>query len=171
MSAAAPNRDPRSTLARYTMGIDHLAIAVRDLEGSLDWFTRILGFSLRERRRTEGASTAMISAVLEAGALSVVLLQGTTPESQVSRFVDGYGPGVQHVAIRVNNIEETVQEFQAAGLQFDTSIIGGPGLRQIFTRRDESSGLMIEFLQRSAEGFADQNVSQLFDELERKGTF
>jgi methylmalonyl-CoA/ethylmalonyl-CoA epimerase len=157
-----------SALAKYALGIDHLAIAVPDLETSISWFTNALGFSLKERRKTEGASTGMISAVLEAGALTIVLLQGTSPQSQVSQFVERYGPGVQHVAIRMENIDDAVQEFEAAGLEFDTSLIRGPGLKQIFTRRDEGSGLMIELIERKSEGFSDQNVSQLFEELERK---
>jgi 4-hydroxyphenylpyruvate dioxygenase-like putative hemolysin len=68
----------------------------------------------------------------------------------------------------MESIDDAVQELQAAGLQFDTSLIKGGGLKQIFSRRDEGSGLMVELIQRSSEGFADQNVSQLFEELERK---
>jgi methylmalonyl-CoA epimerase len=168
MSTTSTKEVPQSALAKYALGIDHLAIAVRDLESSLSWFTNVLGFSLKERRKTEGVSTGMISAVLEAGALTIVLLEGIGAQSQVSLFVERYGPGVQHVAIRMESIDDAVQELQAAGLQFDTSLIKGGGLKQIFSRRDEGSGLMVELIQRSSEGFADQNVSQLFEELERK---
>lgn len=161
----------QSALSKYAQGIDHLAIAVRDLEGSIIWFTQVLGFSLIERRRTEGAATGMISAVLQAGTLTIVLLEGTHPMSQVSLFVERYGPGVQHVAIRISDIDAVVKDLIAHGLEFDTPIIEGGGLRQAFSRRDPASGLMIELIQRNAEGFADQNVSALFQELERKGSF
>lgn len=160
-----------SALAKHALGIDHLAIAVPDLEASISWFTNVLGFSLKERRKTEGVASGMISAVMEAGPLTIVLLQGTSAQSQVSMFVEQYGPGVQHVAIRMANIEGAVQELQAAGLDFDTSLINGAGLKQIFTRRDEGSGLMVELIERSGEGFSDQNVSQLFAELEQKNSF
>jgi methylmalonyl-CoA/ethylmalonyl-CoA epimerase len=160
-----------SALTKYARGLDHVAIAVRDLESSIHWFTTVLGFTLRERRRTEGATTGMISAVLEAGPLNFVLLQGTAPESQVARFVNHYGPGVQHVAIQVENIDALAQELAQTGLEFDTSIIGGNGLRQIFSKRDKDSGLMIEFIQRSESGFSDQNVASLFAQLEQKDSF
>ena len=168
---AIPGADPCVGLAKHAQGIDHLAIAVRDLEHSIQWYSIVLGFSVEERRSTEGTSTGMISAVMKAGSLTIVLLQGTHPQSQVSQFVDHYGPGVQHVAVRVTDVEAAVNDLRAIGLDFDTPVIGAPGLRQAFSRRDQDSGLMLELLQRTSEGFADQNVSELFRALENKGAF
>jgi methylmalonyl-CoA/ethylmalonyl-CoA epimerase len=170
MSTSIPGPDV-SSLATHAQSIDHIAVAVPDLEESLKWFTGVLGFTLKERRKTEGKSTGMISAVLEAGPLQVVLLQGTDPQSQVSRFVGKYGPGVQHIAVRVDNVEAVSDGLRNAGLEFDTSIINGGGLRQIFTRRDQGSGLMFEIIERNASGFSEQNVSELFSQLEGKETF
>ena len=161
-----------SVLARHAKGIDHVAIAVRNLEESIDFFSKVLGFECVERRRTEGKATAMISAVMKAGPLTFVLLEGTTPESQVSRFVENYGPGVQHLAIAVDNLEEVSADLRAAGLDFDTSIIRSPGLEQIFSHRDKGSGLMIELIDRNGRGdFSDSSVKQLFEELEKKDSF
>ena len=50
-------------------------------------FSTNLGFAVAERRHTKGVSTAMVSAVMKAGSAVVVLVQGTEPDSQVSRFV------------------------------------------------------------------------------------
>jgi methylmalonyl-CoA/ethylmalonyl-CoA epimerase len=158
-------------LSQYVTSIDHIAIAVTDLETSLDFFTKTLGFKLTERRKTEGTRTAMISAVLKAGQITVVLLQGTSPESQVSRFIEHYGPGVQHVAIGVQDLAAMAERLKQAGLEFDTSVIESPGLRQIFTRRDDGSGLMIEFIERRGGDFSDQSVQQLFQQLEQKDAY
>lgn len=54
----------RSLSAKHVRGIDHLAIAVPDLEESIKWFTSVFGFSLKERRKTKGTTTGMVSAVL-----------------------------------------------------------------------------------------------------------
>src|SRR6266852_6796295 len=151
-----------SPLARYARGIDHLGIAVRDLEAGLKWFTNILGFTVTERHRTAGTTTGMVWAVLRAGNLTIVLAEGTNPESQISRFIEQYGPGVQHVAVRVDDIETAVRDLTAGGLEFETPIIGNGGLRQAFSRRDATSGLMVEIIERTVEGFADANVSELF---------
>ncbi|HEY0510319.1 MAG TPA: VOC family protein [Thermoanaerobaculia bacterium] len=158
-------------LSKYAQSIDHVAIAVRNLEESIRFYTDVLGFELTERRRTEGKQTAMISAVLKAGSITVVLLEGTTPESQVSRFVEHFGPGVQHVAIGVQNLPEMAEDLKAAGMEFDTTVIQSPGLRQIFSRRDEGSGMMFEFIERMGGDFSDQSVQSLFEQLENKNHF
>lgn len=158
-------------LARSALGIDHIAIAVHDLETSIRFFTQVLGFEIKERRRTEGISTAMTSSVLIAGPLTFVLLQGTTPESQVSRFVEHYGAGVQHIAIAVSDLPELVSELTTAGMNFDTTIIESPGLRQIFSKRDPGSGTMLEIIERRGGDLSDAGVQQLFDQLEAQESF
>jgi methylmalonyl-CoA/ethylmalonyl-CoA epimerase len=160
-----------AALSKYTTTIDHVAIAVRNLEESVNFYTTVLGFELKERRRTEGRHTAMISAVLKAGPITLVLLEGTSPESQVSRFVEHFGPGVQHVAIGVQDLPEMAEELRASGLEFDTAVISSPGLRQIFSRRDMGSGMMFEFIERLGGDFSDASVQQLFEQLERKSAF
>ena len=162
---------PAPELGRFATGIDHVAIAVRDLEQSITFFTTVLGFELHERRKTEGKQTAMISAVLKAGPITFVLLEGTSPESQVSKFVEHYGPGVQHLAIAVKDLPQAAADLREAGLEFDTSVIESPGLRQIFTHRDSGSGIMVEFIERMGGDFSDQSVQQLFEQLEKKDSF
>jgi methylmalonyl-CoA epimerase len=162
---------PPVALSKYAVAVDHVAIAVRDLEESIRLYTEVLGLELKERRRTEGKHTAMVSAVLKAGPVTLVLLQGTSPESQVSRFIEHFGPGVQHLAIGVQNLPAMVEELKTAGMEFDTTVIQSPGLRQIFSKRDAGSGMMIEFIERMGGDFTDQSVQQLFDQLERKGAY
>jgi methylmalonyl-CoA epimerase len=158
-------------LGKYITSIDHVAIAVHNLEESIKFYTDVLGFELTERRRTEGKLTAMVSAVLKAGSITVVLLEGTTPESQVSRFVEHFGPGVQHVAFGVQNLPEMAEELKGSGMEFDTTVIESAGLRQIFSTRDKGSGMMFEFIERMGGDFSDQSVQQLFEQLEKKNAF
>ncbi len=158
-------------LGSQARSIDHIAIAVRNLEESITFYTDVLGFELRERRKTEGKKTAMVSAVLKAGPITVVLLEGTSPESQVSKFIEHYGPGVQHLAVAVEDLPATAERLKQAGLSFDTSIIESPGLRQIFTTRDPGSGIMIELIERMGGDFSDQSVQNLFQQLEQKDSF
>ncbi len=163
--------DVQRLLGKRARSIDHIAIAVKDLEASIGFYQNVLGFQLQERRRTEGKATAMISAVMKAGPVTVVLLEGTTPESQVTRYVDHYGPGVQHIAFAVEDLPALAEELKAAGLEFDTDVIASPGLRQIFSARDPGSGMMYEFIERMGGDFSDESVQSLFEQLEKKGTF
>lgn len=161
-----------SRLAKHLQGVDHLAIALNDLEAAVKFYTEQLGFTAVERRSTSGRNTAMESAVLAGGPVKVVLLQGTSPESQVTRYVQQYGPGVQHVAFLVQDMEAVVADLQGRGVAFDTGIIAAPGLEQAFTRRHPISGMMYELIERTGEeGFSDDNVKRLFESLEQKDAF
>lgn len=170
MSESNPS-SPMAVLGKYAKSIDHVAIAVPDLEASIKFYSEVLGFELRERRETKGEKTAMISAVMVAGPLTFVLLQGTTEGSQVSRFVEHYGAGVQHLAIGVENLKEMAEELKGTGMEFDTNIIEGGGLRQIFSHRDPGSGMMFEFIERMGGDFSDESVQNLFKQLEEKNNF
>lgn len=159
--------DEFSILSRRLQTVDHLAVAVEDLEAAVAFYRDRLGFQELERRVTEGRKTGMESVVMKAGELQVVLLRGTTPESQVSRYVAEYGPGVQHVAFRVEGIEDVVADLRERGLPFDTDVLTVPGLKQAFSKRDPVSGMMFELIERTGEGgFSDQNVQRLFQSLE-----
>ena len=162
-----------SILADKATHIDHIAIAVPDLEASIAFYTQTLGFAVKERRETKGKKTGMVSAVLEVGPITVVLIQGTSPESQVSRYIEHYGPGVQHIAIGVKDLPEVAERLTEAGVSFDTNVIQGSGLLQIFTHRDPGSGMMFEIIEHvEAEGtFSDQSVQSLFEQLEENDTF
>jgi methylmalonyl-CoA/ethylmalonyl-CoA epimerase len=158
-------------LGKYARSVDHIAVAVNDLEQSIEFYGKVLGFQLHERRRTEGKTTAMVSAVMKAGPITVVLLQGSTPDSQVSKYVEHYGPGVQHIAVAVENLPEMAEELKGAGMEFDTNVISSPGLRQIFSARDPGSGMMYEFIERMGGDFSDESVKSLFEQLEKKDAF
>ena len=162
---------PPAILGKYAKSVDHIAIAVHDLEASIKFYSEVMGFQLRERRETKGEKTAMISAVMVAGPITAVLLQGTTPESQVSRFVENYGAGVQHIAIGVEDLPAMAEELKASGMEFDTDIIEGGGLRQIFSHRDSGSGMMFEFIERLGGDFSDESVKNLFEQLEKKNAY
>jgi len=154
-------------------GIDHIAIAVRDLEQAIVFYRDVLGFTLMRRLSIRGRSTGMISAEMELNGIRFVLCQGTEEASQVTRLIDEYGPGVAHIAMRVQDVHQTVDDLAARGMAFDTNVIEGPGLRQAFTSRCANSGLSFEFIERETgqDGFVETNVEQLFNQLEAKDAF
>lgn len=152
--------------------IDHLAIAVTNLEEAVVFYRDILKLPLVERRETLGRTTGMRSAVMSAGNFQIVLIEGTTPESQVSRYIERYGPGVQHVAFEVEDIEGTHGNLIDNGLPFSTGVLTAPGLRQAFSKRDTVSGMMFELIERTGEeGFQDSNTTRLFEELEQADAY
>jgi methylmalonyl-CoA/ethylmalonyl-CoA epimerase len=166
-----PNIDvscsPIDATASYQR-IDHIALAVRDLEVSIRFFREVLGFDLKQRRHIRGRLTGMVSAEMELNGIRFVLCQGTESESQVSKLIEHHGVGVAHIALAVDDVQATVDKLRDQGLNFDTGVIGGPGLQQAFSSRCAHTGLSFEFICRDGEdGFLNANVEQLFNELER----
>jgi methylmalonyl-CoA epimerase len=153
--------------------VDHVAIAVRDIDEALFLYQDIFGFELLKRREVAGAFSGMKSAELDAGGFSIVLVQGTDPTSQVSRYIDEYGPGVQHIGIQVDDVEALTNLLAESGVQFATSVIRGEGLIQVFTKREGNTGMMFEFIQRirNADGFEKANIENLFAQLEAGEAF
>jgi methylmalonyl-CoA/ethylmalonyl-CoA epimerase len=153
--------------------IDHIAIAVIDLEQAITFYTSVLGFNLVRRLEIKGKRTGMFSAELEMNGIKFVLCQGTEPESQVSLLIQHHGPCVAHIALEVDDVHATVDELKKKGLRFDTSVIGtGTALEQAFTSRDKNSGISLEFIKRDREkGFLESNVQELFDQLEQSGSY
>jgi methylmalonyl-CoA epimerase len=153
--------------------IDHIAIAVKNIDEALFLYQDIFGFSLLKRREIFGAFSGMKSAELDAGGFSIVLVQGTSAESQVSRYIEEYGSGVQHVAIEVDDVELLSATLKESGVEFATNIIRGEGLVQIFTQREENSGMMFEFIQRKnqTKEFEAGNIQKLFEQLEENNAF
>ncbi len=152
--------------------IDHIAIAVSDLDSAVSFYSETLGMSVVEKRETHGRKTGMLSVVLDAGSFTVVLIEGVGESSQVSRYIEKYGPGVQHVAFAVSEIEQVVEKLSEKKVKFSTDLLVGSGLKQIFTTRDSESGMMYEFIERDGEfGFQDQNVDRLFQQLEDSDSY
>lgn len=159
-------------LSRRARRLDHVAIAVRNLDEAIAFYRDVLGMELRERRQISGKSTGMVSAELGSGEFSIVLVQGTERESQVTRFIDEFGPGVQHIAIEVDDVEAVTDELRARGVEFETDVIVGPGLTQVFAKRDAASGVMLEFIERTDnDGFSEDSVRSLFEQLEKSAAF
>jgi len=158
-------------LGKYAKSIDHIAIAVKDLEASIAFYQDVLGFELHERRRTEGQGHGDGLGRDEGGAR-----HGRAAGGHVARV-----PGLQICrALRAGRAAHRLRGReppghgrgpQGRGLEFDTDVIASPGLRQIFSARDPGSGMMYEFIERMGGDFSDDSVKSLFEQLEKKGTF
>ena len=151
---------------RYVRGIDHIAIAVVDLEEAIAWYTQKLGFRIVERRTTRGEHTSMLSAVVTAGEAVLVLLQGTSPQSQISRFIEEFGPGVQHIALCVQELDKALDNASAAGAQTATPVMSDVGLKQVFLDRDTGSGVRVELIERNGGSFSETSIERLFRAFE-----
>ena len=111
----------------------------------------------------------MFLAEMRAGPITFVLVQGDSERSNVTRYVEERGPGVQHVAIAVDDLPALLEELDERGCELLTGVVESPGLQQAFTRREPNSGTQIEFVSRRGEaGFTQNNIEDLFEAMERE---
>ena len=103
-------------------------------------------------------------------ALTLVFVEGTGSGSQVTQFVERHGAGVQHIALHVKDMGQTISALHTR--PFSTPKLDCEPLSQIFSVRDPATGLMLELIERrNYDGFSDQNVQALFDSLEEKDLY
>ena len=160
-----------SQLGDLVIGIDHVAIAVADIDASIARYSTALGFALLERSEVNGDHTGMVYAVLKSASATVVLVQGTSPESQVSKFLARYGTGIHHLAFAVTDLDRALERAKQAGATADTPVISDKGIRQTFLHRDPASGARIELIERHGVPFSEKNVEGLFRALEEKDLY
>jgi 4-hydroxyphenylpyruvate dioxygenase-like putative hemolysin len=161
-------------LSRTARRIDHVAIAVPDLDAAVRHYTERFGFSVVERRDVSGGWSGMKSATLRAAGVTFVLCQGDSPTSNVSQYIEHFGPGVQHLAIEVRDLPGLLEELERRDANLLTGIIHSDGVSQSFTRREKTTGMQLEFVTRTSaggDGFREDNVRELFTAMERENVF
>jgi methylmalonyl-CoA/ethylmalonyl-CoA epimerase len=164
----------------HSTGIDHITLCVEDLGAAEHLFTKVLGFETIWSARDVGTNqSSMDTVVVQRGTAKIALMQGRdkTMKSQISRFVEKYGQGVQHFALEVDDIEAACREWEAHGVKFSGSVKEGRDgfgpLKQRFTfPLFPGSGLFIELTQRvhgeeKAKTFVRSTVESLYKDIER----
>lgn len=161
---------PTNHLTDLILGIDHIALAVSDIDAAIPVYAA-LGFSLLDRSEVNGEHSGMLYATFKSRDATLVLVQGTSPESQVSQFIEKFGAGMHHVAFAVSDLDEALRRSHEAGISTDTPVVSDTGIRQTFLHRDERTGVRIELIERHDAPFSEHNVEQLFRSLEEKGLY
>jgi methylmalonyl-CoA/ethylmalonyl-CoA epimerase len=132
--------------------IDHVGIAVRDLDAAIEFHTRVFGMRVvhQEVNEEQGVREAML-AVGDSGAC-IQLLAPLRADSPVGRFLERSGEGVQQVAYGVDDIESASAELRAAGLRllYDAPKHGTAGSRVNFIHPKDAGGVLVELVEAAA---------------------
>lgn len=131
--------------------VDHVGIAVPDLEAAITFHTTVLGgrLSHREVNQEQGVEEAMIS--YGSGA-QIQLLAPSGPESTIAKFIDRNGPGLQQLAYRVTDVEAVSARLLAAGLRllYPSPRRGTAGSRINFVHPKDTGGVLVELVEPAA---------------------
>ena len=90
-------------------GIDHIAIAVEDIDDALRLFET--AFGLKASHRETIAEYNVEVATIPLGTSALELVQGTTADSPITKFIEKRGPGIHHIALEVDNIEQSIAQL------------------------------------------------------------
>ncbi len=128
--------------------IDHLGIAVNSIDEGKKFWSDILGLAF------EGAETVaeqkVTTAFFPVSESEVELLESTAPDGPVAKYIEKRGQGIQHVAFRVENIDDALAELKEKGVQLidQQPRIGAGGAKIAFLHPKATNGVLVELCQR-----------------------
>jgi methylmalonyl-CoA/ethylmalonyl-CoA epimerase len=128
--------------------IDHLGVAVKSLDKGKAFWTDILGLAF------EGAETVeaqkVTTAFFPVGESEVELLESTAPDGPITRYIEKKGEGIQHIAFRVENIDEALEELKEKGVRLidETPRMGAGGARIAFLHPKSTGGVLVELCEK-----------------------
>lgn len=129
--------------------IDHLGVAVKDLDLVRKFYTDMLGLSCGGEEIVPEQKVKV--AFFPVGETNVELLEATDPEGPIAKFIEAKGEGVHHVAFAVDNLEQALADLKAKGVRLidEKPRIGAHGAKIAFVHPKASNGVLIELCERS----------------------
>lgn len=129
--------------------IEHIGIAVADLEKSNELFARLLGKApfKTEKVDSEGVETSFF----QVGETKVELLQATRPDSPIAKYLDKKNEGVHHIAFDVEDIQAEVHRLKTAGFEIlnETPKLGADNKLVVFLHPRSTNGVLVELCQEA----------------------
>ncbi len=127
--------------------IEHIGIAVADLEKSNELFARLLGKYHFKTEQVEGEGVE--TSFFQVGETKVELLQATRPDSPIAKFIDRKSEGVHHIAFEVEDIVAEVERLKAKGFEIlnETPKLGADNKLVVFLHPRSTNGVLVELCQ------------------------
>ncbi len=129
--------------------IDHIGVAVQALDEALAFYRDALGLDVQAPE--EVASQRVRAHFMPAGEAAIELLEATSEDSPIAKFVGRRGPGLHHVALRVDDIAAALAELKARGVRLIDEVArpGAHGALVAFIHPSSTHGVLVELTQRT----------------------
>ncbi|HTH54893.1 MAG TPA: methylmalonyl-CoA epimerase [Cyclobacteriaceae bacterium] len=127
--------------------LEHIGIAVKNLEESNKLFAKLLGKT--HYKIEEVASEGVRTSFFDVGGVKIELLEATTPESPIAKFIEKRGEGIHHLAFEVANIEESIRDYGNNGFTLlnQQPKAGADNKRIAFMHPKSTNGVLTELCQ------------------------
>ncbi|QJW45294.1 methylmalonyl-CoA epimerase [bacterium BFN5] len=128
--------------------VDHIGIAVKDLEQAKKFYTEMLGMEVQGEEVVEQQKVKVC--FIPSGDSEVELLESTSPDGPIAKFIEKNGEGIQHIALRVDNIENALADLKAKGVRLidETPRYGAGGASIAFVHPKATGGILLELSER-----------------------
>ena len=128
--------------------VDHIGVAVKNIDNAAKFWEGVLGLKIVARE--EVAAQKVITAFIPCGDSEIELLESTAEDGPIAKFIEAKGEGIQHVALRVDNIVEALAELKQQGVRLiDENPRGGAGGASIpLLHPKATGGVLLELCQR-----------------------
>ncbi|NLX84077.1 MAG: methylmalonyl-CoA epimerase [Synergistaceae bacterium] len=128
--------------------VDHIGIAVNSIDESLKFWETTLGIKCHGVE--EVVEQKVKTAFLPLQDTEIELLEPTSPESPVAKFIEKKGEGIHHIALRVDNLEATLAELKEKGVRLidEKPRCGAGGAMIAFIHPKSTGGILLELSQR-----------------------
>ena len=128
--------------------VDHIGVAVSNLEEALKIYTDVLGLKLHGAEVVEQQKVRV--AFMPVGDTEIELLESTDPEGPIAKFIEKRGEGIQHIAFRVDDLEEALEQMRQKGVRLidEKPRYGAGGARIAFLHPKSTGGVLVELCQR-----------------------
>ena len=144
-----------SSLGALVTGVDHVGIAVSDLDEAITWYADTLGLvaTHTETNEEQGVREAMLSAPGDVGA-AIQLLAPLRPDSPIGKFIDRNGPGIQQLAYRVADVDAACAALREKGVRllYAEPRRGTADSRINFVHPRDAGGVLVELVEPAAAG-------------------
>ena len=128
--------------------VDHIGIAVSNLEETLKLYTEILGLELSGVEVVEDQKVKV--AFLPIGDTEIELLESTQPDGPIAKFIEKKGEGIQHIAFRVEDIHAALEDMRQKGVRLidEQPRYGAGGAQIAFLHPKSTNGVLVELCER-----------------------
>jgi methylmalonyl-CoA/ethylmalonyl-CoA epimerase len=128
--------------------IDHIAIAVDDMDESIKKFRDVLGLEFHGTEVVPGQQ--VIVAFFRVGDIDIELTAPTGKDSSLGKFLDKYGPGIHHLAFEVDDIAAQIDEFKEKGVRMvhKEGQAGAENAQIAFAHPKSFSGVLVELKEK-----------------------
>ena len=130
------------------LGIEHVGIAVDDLNGISDVFGDLLGLELHSREKIDDQQ--VITDIYETGSGKLEFLKATDENSPIAQFIGKYGTGIHHIALKVDNLQGALDYLKGQAIELidKSSRIGAEGFKIAFLHPRSTGRVLIELCEK-----------------------